>query len=140
MGGRSKRKVFCEATTRKSIREGKPRNCMAKGYLCANGRYLCRFHGSQNIQGFKRPNYTDDTRKNQLKALKQFRNYTDEQLDQYYREKIQRRIESGEKSIYHTRFLNRRKHSNALYRIQDNKSIGDQLKQILQHIEKKSST
>ena len=57
MGGRPKRKVFCEATTRKSIREGKPRNCMANGYLCANGRYLFRFHGSQNIQGFKRPNY-----------------------------------------------------------------------------------
>ena len=92
-------------------------------------------------QSLRRDGYPcQATRKRQLRKLQQFRNYTEEQFEKYYREKVKRRIESGSKSKYHTRQLNRRKHTDALYRIQNNKSIGDQLIQVLQHIKKKSST
>ena len=134
MPGRPSRKIYCQSLRR----DGYP--CQAKGFLCKNGKYFCRFHGYNNILGFRKPNYTDDTRKRQLRKLQQFRNYTEEQFEKYYREKVKRRIESGSKSKYHTRQLNRRKHTDALYRIQNNKSIGDQLIQVLQHIKKKSST
>jgi hypothetical protein len=138
MAGRTKSKVFCQAITRASIRLGNPKNCLAKGFLCANGKYFCRFHGYNNIKGFQKPNYTHETRKKQLRKLKQFKELSEEQFNSYYEEKLRPRIERQEKSTYHNRFLNRRQYTNRLYRIQDHKSNGDQLREILQYLKKKS--
>ena len=77
MAGKPRQKIFCQSLTRRSKRP-----CLAKGFLCANGKYLCRFHGYNNIKGFNKPNYTDDKRINQLKALYQFRNKTREEVQE----------------------------------------------------------
>jgi hypothetical protein len=138
MAGRTKSKVFCQAITRASIRLGNPKNCLAKGFLCANGKYFCRFHGYNNIKGFQKPNYTHETRKKQLRKLKQFKELSEEQFNSYYEEKLRPRIERQEKSTYYNRFFNRGKYTNRLYRIQDHKSNGDQLREILQYLKKKS--
>lgn len=138
MAGRPARKIFCQAITRKSIREGKPRNCLAKGYKCANNRWLCRFHGSQNLLGFNKPNYTDDTRKKQLRKLKQFRSWTDQQFEDYFNREVSTRIKSGAKSRYYTQQSNKWKYFNSLYSIKNKQSIGDQLERILSDIRKKS--
>ena len=45
MAGKPRQKVFCQSLTRRSKRP-----CLAKGFLCANGKYLCRFHGYNNIR------------------------------------------------------------------------------------------
>jgi hypothetical protein len=65
MPGFQQRKIFCQALRR---RDKQP--CQAKGFLTANGKYLCRFHGYNNIKGFNKPKYTDDKRINQLEARK----------------------------------------------------------------------
>ena len=75
MAGFQQRKVFCQGLTRKSKRP-----CRAKGYPTANGKYLCRFHGGNNIKGFNQKNYTDDTRIKALSKLKQFRDKTREEV------------------------------------------------------------
>ena len=67
MAGRPKSKVFCQSLRR----DGKP--CLAKGFMCKNNKYLCRFHGFQSTLGFQQPNYTHDSRKRQLRKLKQFK-------------------------------------------------------------------
>jgi len=79
MAGFQQRKVFCQSLTRRSKRP-----CRAKGYPTANGKYLCMFHGGNNIKGFNQKNYTDDTRINQLQALYQFRNKSREEVEEYY--------------------------------------------------------
>ena len=140
MAGKPKSKVFCQAITRASIRLNEPRNCLAKGFMCKNGMYFCRFHGYNNILGFQKPNYTHDTRKKQLRKLKQFKDLSEETFNTYYEEKLRPRIESKRTSAYHNRFLNRRKHTNSLYRIQNHKSNGDQLREVLQHLKEKSRT
>ena len=128
MAGRPKSKVFCQSLRR----DGKP--CLAKGFLCKNNKYFCRFHGFQNILGFQKPNYTHDTRKKQLRKLKQFKDLTEEAFNTYYEEKLRPRIERQEKSTYHTRFLNSRKYTNSLYRIQNHKPNGDQNPEIEQDV------
>ena len=74
-----------------------------KGYLLANNVYKCKYHGYQNVKGFKKENYTDETRIKQLKTLLQFRNYTDEQLKNYYYEKIKPGIDNNRPSRYNMR-------------------------------------
>ena len=91
MAGRPKSKVFCQSLRR----DGKP--CLAKGFLCKNNKYFCRFHGFQNILGFQKPNYTHDTRKKQLRKLKQFKDLTEKAFNTYYEEKLRPRIERQEK-------------------------------------------
>ena len=135
MAGKPRQKVFCQSLTRKSIREGKPRNCLAKGYLCANGKYLCRFHGYNNILGFKKPNYTDDKRINQLKALYQFRNKTREEVQEYYYSTVKPKLIDGTKSEYHRRAA--RKRSNT-FRGSGSKAVSVQLDEVLQFFKKKS--
>ena len=76
MVGRPRQKVFCQGMTRASQRIGKPRQCRMKGYPLANGTYKCKYHGYQNVLGFKNTNYTDDTRIKQLSKLYQFRDKT----------------------------------------------------------------
>ena len=88
MVGRPMRKVFCQGFTRAGRREGKLIPCRMKGYELANGTYYCKFHGFQNKLGFNKKNYTDETRIKQLSKLQQFRKYTDEQLKEYYYNKV----------------------------------------------------
>ena len=83
MAGFQQRKVFCQGLTRKTKRP-----CQAKGYPTANGKYLCRFHGGNNIKGFNQKNYTDDTRIKALSKLKQFRDKSREEVEQYYYKEI----------------------------------------------------
>jgi len=135
MAGKPRQKVFCQSLTRKSIREGKPRNCLAKGYLCANGKYLCRFHGYNNILGFNKPNYTDDKRINQLKALYQFKNKTREEVQEYYYSTVKPKLIDGTKSEYHRRAA--RKRSNT-FRGSGSKAVSVQLDEVLQFFKKKS--
>ena len=132
MPGRPKSKVFCQSLRR----DGKP--CLAKGFMCKNNKYLCRFHGFQSTLGFQQPNYTHESRKRQLRSLKQFKDLSEEAFNTYYEEKLRPRIERKEKSTYHTRFINRRKHTHWHYRIQNHKSNGDQLREILLYLKKKS--
>ena len=132
MAGRPKSKVFCQSLRR----DGKP--CLAKGFMCKNNKYLCRFHGFQSTLGFQQPNYTHDSRKRQLRSLKQFKNLSVFEFDTYYEEKLKPRIERKEKSTYHTRFINRGKYINELYRIKNHKSNGDELRNILSYLKKKS--
>ena len=44
------------------------------------------------MKGFKKKNYTHETRIKQLSKLQQFRNYTDEQLKEYYYNKVKVRM------------------------------------------------
>ena len=54
MPGRPMRKVFCQGFTRAGLRVGKKIPCKMKGYLLANNVYKCKYHGYQNVKGFKR--------------------------------------------------------------------------------------
>jgi len=60
------RKVFCQGYTRAGRREGKLIPCRMKGYQLANGTFYCKYHGYQNVKGFRKANYTDETRIKQL--------------------------------------------------------------------------
>ena len=82
MAGKPRQKVFCQGITRL----GNP--CKAKGFLCLNGKWLCRFHGYQNKQGYLKPRFTKESKIKMLKTLYQFRNYTDNDFEKYYQEKI----------------------------------------------------
>ena len=57
-GGYKASRICCEATTKKSIREGKPKKCLAKGYFTpTTRRYLCRFHGGAKSTDTKTRKY-----------------------------------------------------------------------------------
>jgi hypothetical protein len=133
MAGRPSRKIFCESLRR----DGQP--CQAKGFPCANKKYLCRFHGFQNVLGFKKPNYTDNTRLKQLSKLKQFKNYTYEQLKEYYETKVKPTIISGGQSSYARGRSSKRVHIDRIIRGQGLK-VSDQLIQVLQVIKRKPGT
>ena len=90
MVGRPRQKVFCQSYRRRTKIP-----CQAKGYLLADGTYKCRFHGYNNILGFRKPNYTDDKRINQLQALYQFRNKTREQVKTYYYTTVKPKLIDG---------------------------------------------
>ena len=130
MAGKPRQKIFCQSLTRRSKRP-----CLAKGFLCANGKYLCRFHGYNNIKGFNKPNYTDDKRINQLKALYQFRNKTREEVQEYYYSIVKPKILNGTKSEYHRRAT--RKRSNT-FRNTRSKAVSVQLDEVLSFFKKKS--
>ena len=133
MTGRPRRKIFCQSLTRRSKRP-----CQAKGYLCANGKYFCRFHGFNNIKGFNKPKYTDDTRIKQLQSLYQFRTKTREQVKEYYYGQVKPRITNNQKSRYFTKQSYRRKNPFGVHKRQDNQSLTDELDEILQYFKKKS--
>ena len=66
MAGFQQRKVFCQSLTRRSKRP-----CRAKGYPTANGKFLCMFHGGNNIKGFNQKTSeikTPVTKKKQQKS------------------------------------------------------------------------
>ena len=138
MVGRPQRKVFCQGFTRAGLRKGLKIPCKMKGYLLANNTYKCKYHGYQNVKGFKKQSYTDDTRIKQLKGLLQFKNYTDEQLKKYYYEKIKPGINNNQPSRYNMRRVNKRQ--NPFRNFGEQKSVSVQLDEVLCVLKKKSRT
>ena len=139
MVGRPMRKVFCQGFTRAGRRIGKLIPCGMKGYQLANGTFYCKYHGYQNVKGFKKQNYTDETRIRQLSTLKQFKNYTHDQLKNYYENKIKPTLVDGTKSEYHRR-ATRQRSIFARNPQREQKSVSIQLDEVLCVLKKKSRT
>ena len=138
MPGFKMRKVFCQGFTRAGLREGKKIPCRMKGYPLSDGKtFKCKYHGYQNFNKFNKANYTDESRIKQLSKLLQFRNYTDEQIKEYYYTKTKPRIINREKSIYHRRKINKRRN---FVRNTQGKSVSMQFDEVLSLLEKKSRT
>ena len=137
MVGRPQRKVFCQGFTRAGRRIGKLIPCQMKGYQLANGTFYCKYHGYQNVKGFKKANYTDETRIKQLSKLIQFKNYTYEQLKTYYEEKIRPTLIDGAKSTYYRRKASQRNVFGGNTRGQ---TVSIQLDEVLRLLKKKSRT
>ncbi len=138
MVGRPMRKVFCQGHTRAGLREGKKIPCRMKGYPLSGGKvFKCKYHGFQNYDKFNKANYTDESRIRQLKTLIQFRNYTDEQIKEYYYTKTKPRIDNRGKSIYHRRKIGKR---NDPYRNTKRQAVSLQFDEVLRLLEKKSRT
>ena len=138
MPGRPMRKVFCQGNTRAGLRKGLKIPCRMKGYVLSDGKsYRCKFHGYQNYDKFNKANYTDESRIRQLKTLIQFRNYTDEQIKEYYYTKTKPRIDNRGKSIYHTRTIGKR---NDTFRDTTRQAVSAQFDEVLRLLEKKSRT
>ena len=139
MVGRPQRKVFCQGFTRAGLRQGLKIPCRMKGYPLSGGKvFKCKFHGYQNYDKFNRSNYSDEARIKQLSKLKQFRNYTDEQLKEYYYEKIKPRINNNQPSRYNMRRVNKRQ--NPFRNFGEQKSVSVQLDEVLCVLKKKSRT
>lgn len=135
MPGRPQRKVFCQGFTRAGLRQGLKIPCKMKGYQLANGVFKCKYHGYQNVHGFKKKNYSDETRIKQLSKLIQFRNYTDDQLKEYYYQKIKPGIDNNQPSRYNLRKTGSR---NNTFRNLRGKTIRLQFDEILSLLKKKS--
>ena len=136
MPGRPMRKVFCQGNTRAGLRIGLKIPCRMKGYPLSDGKtFKCKYHGYQNYDKFNKANYTDETRIRQLSKLVQFRNYTDEQIREYYYTKTKPRINLREKSIYHRRKINKRRN---FIRNIEGKSVSMQFDEVLSLLEEKS--
>ena len=136
MVGRPQRKVFCQGFTRAGLRKGLKIPCRMKGYPLSGGKlFKCKFHGYANYDKFNRTNYTDETRIKQLSKLIQFRNYTDEQLKEYYYEKIKPRIINRGKSVYHRRKIGKRFNP---YRDIRKQPVSIQLDEVLRVVKEKS--
>ena len=138
MVGRPMRKVFCQGFTRAGLRLGLKIPCKMKGYPLSGGKlFKCKYHGYQNYDKFNKANYTDETRIKQLSKLLQFRNYTNEQLKEYYYTKTKPRINLGTRSIYHRRKIGKRVNP---YRDTRGKTISVQFDEVLFLLKKKSRT
>jgi len=136
MPGRPMRKVFCQGFTRAGLREGKKIPCRMKGYPLSGGKvFKCKYHGFQNYDKFNKANYTDETRIKQLSKLIQFRNYTDEQIKEYYYTKTKPRIINKGKSVYHRRKISAR---NDPFRDTRRQTVSVQLDEVLSLLKKKS--
>ena len=132
------RKVFCQGFTRAGLREGKKIPCRMKGYPLSDGKtFKCKYHEYQNFNKFSKANYTDETRIKQLSKLIQFRNYTDEQIKEYYYTKTKPRIINKRKSVYHLRKISKR---NDPYRNTTRQAVSFQLDEVLSLLKKKSRT
>ena len=129
------RKVFCQGFTRAGLRKGLKIPCKMKGYLLANNVYKCKYHGYQNVKGFKKENYTDETRIKQLSKLIQFKNYDNKKLKEYYYEKIKPGIDNNQPSRYNLRKTNERSNP---YRNFRGKTVRVQLDEVLCVLKKKS--
>jgi len=107
-------KIQCEATTRTSIKLGKPRRCKAKGYFTpTTRRMLCRFHGcnktinskTRKYKGlYKNDNIAIDTKVKILKNLINFRDKTDEEIKSYINQEQERATKSNR---YRTKYYSR---------------------------------
>ena len=113
----AKIKIQCEATTRTSIRLGKPRRCKAKGYFTpTTRRMLCRFHGcSKTIDSktrkykglYKNNNIPIQNKIKLLKNLVNFRNKSDEEIKEYIQDQEQRANSNKYRTKYYSRHYNR---------------------------------
>ena len=113
----AKIKIQCEATTRTSIRLGKPRRCKAKGYFTpSTRRMLCRFHGcSKTIDSktrkykglYKNNNIPIQNKIKLLKNLINFRNKSDEEIKEYIQDQEQRANSNKYRTKYYNRHYNR---------------------------------
>ena len=138
MPGRAQQKVFCQGFTRAGLREGKKIPCRMKGYPLSGGKlFKCKYHGFQNYDKFNKAKYTDETRIKQLSKLIQFRNYTDDQIKEYYYTKTKPRINNKGKSVYHRRKIGKR---NDPFRDTRRQAVSVQLSEVLQLLKKKSRT
>jgi len=136
MVGRPMQKVFCQGFTRAGLRLGLKIPCRMKGYPLSGGKlFKCKYHGYQNFDKFNKASYTDETRIKQLSKLLQFRNYTDEQIKEYYYTKTKPRINIRGKSIYHLRKIGKRINP---YRDNRGKAVSIQFDEVLQLLKKKS--
>lgn len=107
-----------------------------KGYPLSDGKtFKCKYHGYQNFNKFNKANYTDETRIKQLSKLIQFRNYTDEQIKEYYYTKTKPRIINKGKSVYHRRKIGKR---NDAFRDHSRQAVSVQFDEVLCLLEKKS--
>jgi len=130
------RKVFCQGHTRAGLRQGLKIPCRMKGYPLSDGKtFKCKFHGFQNYDKFNKANYTDESRIKQLSKLLQFRNYTDEQIKEYYYNKTKPRIINKGKSVYHRRKIGKRFNP---YRDTRRQAVSVQLDEVLCLLKKKS--
>ena len=106
-------KIQCEATTRTSIKLGKPRRCKAKGYFTpSTRRMLCRFHGcSKTIDSktrkykglYKNNNIPIQNKIKLLKNLVNFRNKSDEEIKEYIQDQEQRANSNKYRTKYYSR-------------------------------------
>jgi hypothetical protein len=136
MVGRPQRKVFCQGNTRAGLRKGLKIPCRMKGYPLSDGKtFRCKYHGFQNYDKFNKANYTDESRIKQLSCLFQFKDYTDEQIKEYYYTKTKPRINNREKSVYHRRKIGKR---NDPYRNTSRQAVSIQFDEVLRSLEKKS--
>ena len=113
----AKIKIQCEATTRTSIRLGKPRRCKAKGYFTpTTRRMLCRFHGcsktinskTRKYQGlYKNNNIPIQNKIKLLKNLVNFRNKSDEEIKEYIQDQEQKSKSNRYRTVYYHRSYNR---------------------------------
>ena len=136
-------KIQCQATTRTSIKLGKPRQCKAKGYFVPSSkRMLCRFHGcSKTIDSktrkykglYKNNNIPIQNKIKLLKNLVNFRNKTDEQIKEY----IQDQEQKSKSNRYRTKFYLRH-YNQWRSKYRHSKRITDQLDDFLQIFRTKS--
>ena len=120
--------------------------CQAKGFptnsFTKEGiqKYLCRFHGGQNSDnfgfkdragrgGFKKQNYSHDSRIKQLCTLRQFKDKPIEYVRDYYERNIKERIDNKQFRSEYSRRASR-KWENTYRDFFRSKSITDQLTQI----------
>ena len=137
-------KIQCEATTRTSIKLGKPRRCKAKGYFTpTTRRMLCRFHGcnktinskTRKYKGlYKNDNIAIDTKVKILKNLINFRDKTDEEIKEYITQEQERATKSNR---YRTKFY-LRNYNQWRSKYRHSKRITDQLDDFLQIFRAKS--
>ena len=76
MVGRPSKKVFCQAR-----RKYDGKQCQAKGILCKNGRWICRYHGGKSTGAT-----SFEGKIKAYKNLLQFRGKTDEEIKSYIRQ------------------------------------------------------
>ena len=139
----AKIKIQCEATTRTSIRLGKPRRCKAKGYFTpSTRRMLCRFHGcSKTIDSktrkykglYKNNNIPIQNKIKLLKNLVNFRNKSDEEIKEYIQDQEQRANSNKYRTKYYNRHYNRWR---SIHR--HSKGLTNQLDDFLQILRAKS--
>ncbi len=141
MVGRPLQKVYCSGFTRAGLRQGLKIGCKMKGYPLSDGKtFRCKYHGLQNLDRFNKAKYTDEARIKQIWSLKQFANYNEQQIKEYYYRKIKPRINKREKSIYYRRKASQGNDPfrNFVRRSKQQTSLSFQLDEVLQFFKEKS--
>lgn len=136
-------KITCEAYTRKSIKEGKPKKCRAMGRFIPNSqRFLCGFHNGHRswtyLTGqykglYKNPNLPFINKIKVLKNLKNFKDKTDDEIRQYIEAKQRLAIDKNFRSEFYHRKFNSWKNK---YR--NRKGLTDTFDQVIQVFKSRS--